>query len=660
MLKLYSLFHLNLLYSSIEVVERPAVVARCYWPLLKLAHAGVPIAVEASGMTLQLIQNADGEFVAELKRLIKVGKIDFVGSGYTQLIGPLVPWQVNVWNQHHGMALYEQMLEARPKIALVNEMAYSAGLVRHYLEAGYAALVMDWNNPRKYHPEWPHEQQYRLAKVETRDGNLKLIWSNFVSFQKFQRVVHEELSDTAYLSWLMSHRSADERLFSLYSGDVEVFDYRPGRYATEAPPNVGSEWKNIDAVYQKLQQEDGIQLIRLSDVLQEQGDVATAPLQLESPAQPIPVKKQEKYNIIRWALTGRDDQKINTACYRYFHSIKDSDDVEQQRNACYLWSSDFRTHITDARWREYSNQIKKAEGLHHGRARIEISLENGGREVLAHPVELPYVTSTLTVIQKGNDLVVKSPALLLRLNLRRGLAISELRFLNVCDAPLLGTLPHGYYEDISFAADFYTGHTVIERPAEHKQTDLAPCLPTVSLSSDAVDFYFENNMDGFTSQKRICVSLTDSTVILDNRLHLPKRSAALIRPMHVTFFPESFNRKKLFYATHNGGQAFEKYALQQSEVHHSEPVSPLISAKHGLGATEGLVVVGDDRVQVRCEHDNTVGYVIPAIKYTPVDGDRFFLRLQYSAQELDETFRESDMPQKIHTRYRLSAAKEKK
>ena len=34
-------------------------------------------------------------------------------------------------------------------------------------------------------------------------------------------------------------------------------------------------------------------------------------------ANPIIVKKQPKYNISRWAVTGKSSQKINTLCYKF-------------------------------------------------------------------------------------------------------------------------------------------------------------------------------------------------------------------------------------------------------------------------------------------------------------------------------------------------------
>ena len=38
-LSVLSLFHLNLAFSSIEEEQRPDVIARCYWPLLRLPDA---------------------------------------------------------------------------------------------------------------------------------------------------------------------------------------------------------------------------------------------------------------------------------------------------------------------------------------------------------------------------------------------------------------------------------------------------------------------------------------------------------------------------------------------------------------------------------------------------------------------------------------------
>ena len=47
-------------------------------------------------------------------------------------------------------------------------------------------------------------------------------------------------------------------------------------------------------------------------------------LHLETAAHPVPVKKQDKYNLLRWAVTGRDDLGINTQCWRIFEAMRSS------------------------------------------------------------------------------------------------------------------------------------------------------------------------------------------------------------------------------------------------------------------------------------------------------------------------------------------------
>src|SRR3990172_4950088 len=155
MLNLYSIFHLNLAYSSIEEEQRSEVIKKCYWPLLNLIEElELPVGIESPGYTLETIQRIDPAWIERLQMLLEYNKCEFVGSGYMQIIGPLVPAEVNRRNQQIGLEVYKQLLGVRPGVALVNEQAYSAGLVQHYLDAGYNAIVMEWDNPARCHPGW--------------------------------------------------------------------------------------------------------------------------------------------------------------------------------------------------------------------------------------------------------------------------------------------------------------------------------------------------------------------------------------------------------------------------------------------------------------------------------------------------------------------------
>ncbi|MBN2718092.1 MAG: hypothetical protein JXX14_19760 [Deltaproteobacteria bacterium] len=613
---------------------------------MKLAESGFPIALEAPAITLEMIAAVDRKWINNLKKLIQAKQISFIGSGYTQLIGPLVPWKVNHWNQKLGKQIYQSLLDTCPSIALVNEMAFAPGIVSHYLEHGYCALVLDWNNPYKYHSEWSKEYQYHYQFARGLKEQIQVIWSNSISFQKFQRFVHAELAFDDYMSWLQKHeRDNTVRYMALYSGDTEIFNYRPGRYHTEEALRNNDEWATIKQLLEQLQKHNKIKLVSIDAPLKETCKNAGNLLALESPQQPISVKKQEKYNIIRWALTGRNDRHINTLCQRIYHGLSDTDDEAAWRELCYLWSSDFRTHISDARWDEYVGRLS---------ATVTKYVHQPKTEVPQREQSLPFNHNGVRVSKSGELLHIESDVINMTLNLRRGMTISQLAFPDIDKQAIIGTLEHGYYDDIAFGADFYSGHVVVEKLATHKSTDLQLCSPQIFVREDCIVLETSILIDEMTVKKQIKYDGNTHELTLTNKIVLPSRTACIIRPMHLTVNPIAFDQHTLYFSTHNGGQELEHYSLTNNEIRHFEPLSPLISSKHGLGATEGVVIIGDKNRQIVCRHDNTVGYVIPAVRYATVDDNNYFLRIQYSAQELDETFRGNDSPQTIAARVRIS------
>ena len=135
---------------------------------------------------------------------------------------------------------------------------------------------------------------------------------------------------------------------------------------------------------------------------------------------------------------------------------------------------------------------------------------------------------------------------------------------------------------------------------------------------------------------------------------IPRRDVATIHPLNITFIPTSFDKDTLFYATHNGGRRIEKFEVKDNIINHAQSLSSLISAKHGLGDTKGIVVIGDDRKQISFWHDQTMSALIPSIHYLPVNDNQYFLRLQYSAQEIDETFIKNREVQKLECCWKIN------
>jgi hypothetical protein len=628
-LSLYTIFHLNLAFSSIEEEARPEVIRRCYWPLLRLIRdQRLPLGIEASGYTLEEISRLAPEWVAELRDLCREGLAEFIGSGYAQLIGPLVPAAVNRANQRIGLRVYEALLGFRPELALVNEQAYSAGLVPIYREAGYRALIMEWDNPGSarpgWHPHWRYLPQYACGA----DGSeLPVIWNKSIPFQKFQRYVHGEMELPEYLEFLGSRVGNEERTFSLYGNDAEIFDFRPGRFHTEAVMGGESEWRRIARLYAAIRSDDRFRLIRPSEVLAFLDRAGAGNrLHLESAAQPVPVKKQAKYNVMRWALTGRDDLGLNTACWGLYEALAAGVESTESdwKELCYLWSSDFRTHITARRW----------QGVQERLAALRQRFKPAPPIMNSEPDGTP--AEAFRVRRDGAFLEIETDRQRLRLNCRRGLAVDGWWDKALSDRPLVGTLQHGYYDDIHYGADYYTGHFVLEIPCQHKITDLDAVSPRWEISDGRLTVSVEISTSLGSVGKQIIVDGARPGFEIVHHFHWPDCPNGTLRLGHVTLNPELFEQASLFYRTHNGGDTAETFPLRNEPVNHLAPVSALVSASHGLGVTSGLMELGDARRRVRIEVDKSAAAVTGHILYAPVDG-RYFFRLILSAMEMDDT-----------------------
>jgi hypothetical protein len=628
-LNLFAFFHLNLAYSSIEEEQRGEVIEKCYRPLLHLAETVGPIGVEASGFTLEEIAIRSPDWIADLKRLVAAGRIEFIGCGYSQMIGPLVPWRVTEANLALGNQVYKKLLGVTPRVALVNEQAYSAGLVGLYLDAGYDAIIMDWDNPGSTH-DWPAETGYGVQRALGPDGrSIALLWSNTVAFQKLQRHAHGDMARDDYLSYVRRQRGAAERALCLYASDAEIFDFRPGRYKTEEKIGAVSEWKTLEEAFAALRDEPGCFLARPSDLLDRTVGVS---LRLETAAVPIPVKKQRKYALSRWAVTGRDDLAINAACQRLYQALVAADaEPWAWKELCALWASDFRTHITAKRWAGLERRLKAAL------------------------TRFPYPDALLPPAPQGpaiqdRYIPVATPCVTATLDRRRGLALKQVRFDG--HAPLIGMVAHGTFDDIALQADWYTGNAVFEGPGEHKVTDLEWGEAQVwQEDGDTVAFTRIATPKG-PIEKTMRFHADTPRIDFDIAFHWQDWSRGSLRLGHVTLLPDAFHWPALTLTTHNGGRKPETFALGGESVDHGAPVSFLVSAAHGLGMTEGWAEIGDERQRIRVTVDRATAPLLGLLTHRAVKGG-VFCQLALSALELDDTSKPSPL-QNGPRRFRFS------
>ena len=126
----------------------------------------MPVAVEAGALTLELIAGLDPRWLERLRALLRAGRAEYVASGYSQIIGPLVPAAVNARNLDLGRRVAARLLGVEPELWLVNEMAWSGGLAALYREAGARAVIMEWNNAWHAHPEWDPRWRWHWQRAQ--------------------------------------------------------------------------------------------------------------------------------------------------------------------------------------------------------------------------------------------------------------------------------------------------------------------------------------------------------------------------------------------------------------------------------------------------------------------------------------------------------------
>jgi hypothetical protein len=617
----FAFFHLNLAFSSIEEARRGDVIAHCYHPLLDLCEKRGPLGVEISGYTLEEIAARDPHWIERARALIAAGKMELVGSGYSQLIGPLVPARVTRENLRLANETYQRLLGSRPRVVLVNEQAYAAGLVPLYLEAGYDAMLMDWENAAANHPEWPEATQYLPHYALGPNGErIALLWSNTTLFQQMQRLAHGDTDLETYLGFLRRKTAAGGAL-CLYASDAEIFDFRPGRFRTEERLSEKREWARIEAALAALPGE-GVTLAAPSAVLALlDAPGAGRALSLESAACPVPVKKQRKYNLARWAVTGRDNTAINAACQRIHEGMLGDEARADWKELCYLWASDFRTHITETRWAAYCERLRAAE------ARWAAPIAPLPAPLAGTPCEERHIE-------------IATPMLQARLDRRRGLALQSLHFTGQA-RPALGGLPHGTFDDIALTADWYTGDCVFEAPGEHKVTDLEWCETRLHRQDDGV-VIAEGRMETpkGTIRKRLRFAADRPQLDFDLSFDWPDWGKGVLRLGHFTLLPDAFDLGALTLATCNGGGR-ESFALDGARIDHGAPVSFLVSSSHGFGMSEGWAEIGDGKTGLRITVDRATAPLLGMLTHRPLvnrDGRRsLFCQLQLSALELDDT-----------------------
>jgi hypothetical protein len=505
-------------------------------------------------------------------------------------------------------------------------------MIDHYIDAGYQGFITDWDNVFLANPEWDPALRYAAQPALSAAGRtLPVLWSWTVAFQKFQRLAHGVEDRTAYRQWLDRQLAARVPALNLYCNDAEIFDFRPGRFEAEPKQSATSEWHAIEDLFHALRDDPRIDCVRPSAILATLAQGDTAPLALTNAAMPLPTKKQEKYNVLRWAATGRDDIGINSRCLALAHRLRDSLSAtdEDWRELCYLYASDFRTHITERRWASYRARLSAFERRwNHAEARPWAIGRNSSRERRLEP---------------GPDGLIRldDGPLGVEFNAKRGLAIHRLWRADEPYSWLLGTIPFGYYDDIRLGADFYSAHLVFQQPGKAQITDLAPIEALLVEGPEWRSIHATTTTPLGAIEKEWRLHHDRPRIDLLYRLCWSSLPLGVLRLGHLTANPEAFRADRLWYATHHGGPTLERFPLNGAEFDHGRPVSHMVSASTALGMTEGELLFGDDRHSVAVAVPREQAAIVPMVIWRRLRHS-FFFRISFSAAEIDDTVKPAE------------------
>ena len=620
----YTVWHLNLAFSSIEIEQHSDVIEKCYWPILNIVNKNdIKFGIEASGWTLSRIRELDPTWIELLKILIVQRKVEFIGSGWSQIIAPLVPIEVNERNLDIGIIETKDILESQPKTAFVNEQAWAPGLTQTYLDSGFESVIMEWENPYSFNKNWNREEKYRVQFVEGITGKLKLIWNHSIAFQKMQRLAHGDITQSEWSDWLMSEIEGPEHEYlCVYGGDAETFGFRAKRFESEGRADEG-EWEKIESAFKVLLSKK-VRFVLPSEIEFDQS-LQKKSLNLSNVNSPLPTKKQPKYNVLRWATGGRDAVLANSTCYRILHCLLNSDVYNEYdwKILLELWGSDFRTHTTLSKWEMWVFESEKLL------ERIQMNVTC--KEVRkSSPSIFDFHYEDYYLVINSNDVYCK-------LNLNRGLAIDQASFKSLGSESLFGTMRHGIISDVAWSADFYSGEFVVEQPGKPKISDLIKVIPIVKCFGEVIEVSSSIILEPGELRKIITISSGEVPKIdIRYELHWDSIPVSSIRLGDLVLNSNSFDRDTLYFESFNGGRYPDKYKLAGNYVDYGKPVSSLVSGHTCLGITTGDIVVGDRSKAIKISCDMKLS-ALPALLTYIEDESAYFMRVQFSAREIDDT-----------------------
>ena len=622
-------FFYNLMFSSLKVSDREIILDNSLANLLKLVKKNkIKVSICMTGYSLEIAKKIRPKIIKEMKSLIDKGYLELVGSSYSQIIQPLVPADVNKRNIELGFETYKKILGIVPKTATCNEGVFSFSGAKLLESYNYKNLLLEWNNVFQSNNNLDTSLSFNSQILK--GTKINLIWYNSIIFQALQRYVRGDLDLKTYIEFIKNFQK--KGYLCLYASDGEIFGYNPKRYADDITPR--NSWKKIENLIKKFP------LNSFIHTYESVNKEISKRISVTNANNPVLVKKQNKYNIYRWAITGRDDSRLNSTCYKIFYSIKNSN-IEESNiflELLKLWSSDYRTHIETNRWKLLSRKLSEFQ------KKLKI-------EEITNKSDYIYSLKGFKKLSNIRFVKMKSKNSKIIFDNKKGLTINKWLINNkntIC------TIPFNKFDNINLGADFYSANSLIE-PAGHKKiTNLLPSETFIKKTKNENFLISKIKSDNYLFYKKYIFYKNKNCMDLNIKIETPKRSKEKIRLLSLTFDDLLFKKSSLFYSVNLGSDEFETFYLKDNFINQEINLNQNISAYKGFAASNGVLIIGDNKNKCEIKFDQSMSFLMSQIVYMPFKKkDNYFLRINFSAQEIDETFRLRNSKQEIANNFKF-------
>lgn len=596
---LFTAIHFNTEYSSLPKSYLLNLISHCYSPIIHTInkHPSLRLGIEMTAKTLETIQTFDPMLIHTIREFVVTKRIEIIASGYEQVIAPLSPYSINSINIKKGNQVYKKILGFIPAICYVNEQVFADSLPKLYKSHGYKAFIMDSDSL----PDSIISDSRLYKKIprigHDTNGSLPVIWNSSILFQKMHKFINSAITEKEYLSHLQ--KQTLERLYlCIYGGDAEVFGFKPYGLESKFQPEIyRNTYLRFSMLLHKLATYRHYKFVLPSNLL-DKYPISHNCRQLTTSSYPILCKKQEKYNITRWALAGRNNSIINTFAHRQTTSLPK------------LWASDYRTFAGEEKYYNFFTNLKPP---------------------------LLFDTPRKYTLSKTRKHLFSTTFVRLKLNPKMGGTIDLLTFPKVSKKALIGTIPHGFYPEMHLNPDWFTNHTVIVTNQNEKLTDLNEATLYTEDTKEELVIYSKSYIGKHEVWKRIGLSKTENKVRLRYYYFFHDLEPLSIRGPIFTHLPEGWDRETLVYQSHYGTKDLLSHNLSNSTINQEASISPNVSSKSCLGMTENQLIVKDKNKQISFSIDTGQLQIKPLLHFETSKNGYFYFRIYFSMAESDET-----------------------